>query len=229
VKPLHLKPHEARELLKGSALIVRPVEPQPPFHGHKEVWCHELDRYETDWGFFDEDREYVCPLGKPGSETWGRETYWMDWREPGVVVYDATPEWEIYRGNGEPVRSTTLDGQTMSREQSRDAMPPEFWARRSPATMPRWASRFPRLAIATARACRLSGLTEAECLAYGVRLHHSKICGEDVEWYATDGGLSHIFADAAMMEQWDRDYPKFPAASDPWVWAAMVERRTADV
>jgi hypothetical protein len=244
MKPLTLKPHESRRLAEaGNALIVRPVEPQPPFIGTAlfpavtSIQLHTLDRYETDWGFFDEDREYVCPFGKPGSETWGRETHWRDWREPGVVVYDATPELGEYRSNGELVRSTTLNGRLVPREQARDAMLPKFWTKRSPATMPKWASRFPRLIVATVRACRMSGLNNDEARAAGI---DDWLCHFDGRAYdnAEKQAIRHTkrldpFSPSVSLlgvfcAAWDRDYPKLPASADPWVFAVRVERRDAD-
>jgi hypothetical protein len=210
VKPLTLKPHEARQLEKGSVLIVRPVEPQPPFHGHKEVWCHELDRYETDWGFFDEDREYVCPLGKPGIETWGRETHWRRGHSSGWCGADPIePEWTTHKPIPE---DNGLSRSMLIRYE--DPGDPAHWQPRSPATMPKWASRFPRLVIATVRACRLSGLTRDEAASTGLRI--------------TVNAKEYMPGQGGFFAQWTRDYPKFPAASDPWVWMARVERRNAD-
>jgi hypothetical protein len=194
--PLTLKPHEARELLKGSALIVRPVKPQPEDGGSAAIELFLNDTPDLCIYDYRGDLSVISEFPfPPGSETWGRET----WSPDHARFYPNFPV--VYKADGYPHDDLIVDGKVWSDEQ--EAWYPFAW--RSPATMPRRASRFPRLAVATVRACRLSGLTIEERAATG-----------NTAWLA-------IFE-----PRWTRDNPKFPTASDPWVWAAMVERRDAD-
>jgi hypothetical protein len=209
VKPLHLKPHEARELLKGSALIVRPVEPQPKIDAEGVAWSFVADKTSFQLWTDGHSPRFApgsplyefCPL-KPGSETWGREKHWRRGvHSRRVNPANTSQVWKSFSLRGQPY------GEPIESVIRYEDPGPKFrlnWRERTAGQMPRWASRFPRLVVATSRVCRLLGLTIEERAATG-----------NTAWLA-------IFE-----PRWTRDYPKFPAASDPWVWAAMVERRAS--
>lgn len=143
-----LRDTEVRALLAdGTVQVRRPVKPQP----HE---CHNGDLIyrdrligsatpERSWSAHGpyEEAYGVCPFDAPGTVLWVCETWWSDRREPGVAVYDVTPEWGKYRDQVDPIRSTHPDETLTTREEARAAMLPKFWTEQPPSTMPAWASR----------------------------------------------------------------------------------------
>lgn len=123
------------------------------------------------------------PFGRTGDRVWGKEPYWRDWRDPGVVIYDATPEYGKYRNTGEIVRSTAPDGHQPTREECRAAMLPKFWSKNAASRMPRWAARIV-VEVVNVRAERLEKLTEADAGAEGfVAQYGLTACNEfALEW-----------------------------------------------
>lgn len=207
MKPLTLRPHEARHLARyGRCVVIRSVEPQPPFDGAKEIPLDSLDRYETDWGTYDEDREYKCPLGPPGSETWCREACLADGNVGPAskmsnhlvaIEYVADGARQLYETNDSIPLKWVIDAP----------------CKVLPSKMPRWASRFPDLVHAGSRLCRLSQVKPGECEEHGVKWHRGPLRA---------GHTNHV---SAMRSQWDRDNPRHPAAGDPWVWVGTIEKQ----
>jgi hypothetical protein len=134
-----------------------------------DYWRIDLDEPGT--AYLDDESgrlRIACPYGQPGDRLWVRETWWSDRREPGVAVYDATPEWGKYRDATEPIRSTHLDDTLTTREEARAAMLPKFWSKRPSIFMPRWASRL-TLIVKAVKIERLHEISTADCLAEGIR------------------------------------------------------------
>jgi hypothetical protein len=159
-----------------------------------------------------------CPYGQPGDRLWCREAFWTDRRDPGVVVYDATPEWGKYKNAAEPVRSTHPDETLTTRDEARRAMLPKFWSKRSPLFMPRWASRL-TLEITEVRVERVQAISEEDARAEGLDPMPST--------YTADFAL-HGYVDA-FAERWDElNGPRgFSWASNPFVWVIGFRRTDA--
>lgn len=199
MRPISLRPHEARQLAEaGEVLVVRPVNPQPtmPKAGWDGVYADPYN-HGPEWAFWlsdnrmTEPRTWACPLGPPGTKAWGREKHaqtmcedrgWSESSPDGAwPIYAADDaEWDVDR-----------------------------W--RSAAAMPRWASRFPSLVVASVRLCRLSGLDDDDR-----KLTRACRPGDPAN------PKLHLVDLVEFEEDWDRDNPKHPAASDPWVWAALL-------
>lgn len=137
---LILRADEVRALLeRGSASVVRPVEPQPPRHCNTpmfdrgEGWFYyDLDLSgDCEDQFPDDDAPLVCPLGLPGEVLWCAE--------PWAEVYD----------NGEgrvtvlrPTSKATQEALRRALYQATARVPANaalVW--RDADSMPAWASR----------------------------------------------------------------------------------------
>ena len=143
-----LRADEVRTLRDTGAVVVRrPVKPQPD----PESFVDQINEAPGWWelallpgGFEDGGclplRELRCPLGAPGDRLWGKEAYGR-YRGFGARVAADAPV--LYRADLDHCGQCPcmLDGEFV-RVSIR-----EPW--RSAATMPRWASRFPRLVVAS--------------------------------------------------------------------------------
>lgn len=162
LKPIVLRPHEARRLAEcGEVLVARAVKPQPTsWHGRIEV---EVDEEE---GFANVEAvspgmasrwTIRCPFGQVGERRWVRETAELQsicgWNVPGA-------ESELrYKGGG------------VQKFKRPNALPYDFSKAIGAACMPRWASRF--TVEAASIACR-QPTTEDKATIAGV---------EDGVWY----------------------------------------------
>lgn len=170
-----------------------------------------------------------CPYGKPGDLLWVKESHWRDWREPNVVIYDATPEWGKYRDEPFPVRSTNPDGHQPTREESRAAMLPKFWRRRSPMLMPRWASRL-TLQVVAIRIERVQDISEADAQAEGLQ---RPILSEGPVFDSPLGPLrthpqTGYYRDA-FAATWDEIHgEEHPWSANDRVWVVTFEKLAAD-
>lgn len=225
MKSLTLRPHEARRLAEaGRVVVIRAVEPQPPFDGAKEIPLDSLDRYETDWGTYDEDREYKCPFGPPGTRLWGRETWSPDHRD----FYPHFPI--VYKSDGIP-SDWEIEGGKVYSPEAKDWFPFQW---RSPATMQKWASRFPDLVNAGSRLCRLHGVTVDEMGHAGLTEYVIALDGRAYDNFerAACKATKRINPAATCVSKagefhamWDKDNPRHPAAGDPWVWVGVIEKQ----
>jgi hypothetical protein len=167
-----------------------------------------------------------CPYGGPGDRLWVRESFWTDRREPGVVIYDATPEWGKYRDMANPIRSTFPDDTEPSREEARRAMLPKFWSKKPARFMPRWASRL-TLEVQEVRVERVQEIDELGALDEGVQddgsvvgtMKESGKPPRTQEW--SEGEARDGFARA-----WDGINRErgFGWDLNPWVWVVTFRR-----
>jgi hypothetical protein len=170
-----------------------------------------------------------CPFGAPGDVIWVRETFQYngcetdaDGSESWHITYRADPQAEEHSGMG--------------------------W--RSPATMPRWASRI-TLEVTDVRVERLQDITEADAVAEGLLAREGDGAGPGpgYKWRGTgyhgagftksgeptfhtpgvNGRCSCAVggptpAQCAYREYWDARHGRGSWAANPWVWALTFRR-----
>ena len=245
MRPLTIRPHEARHLARhGRCTVIRAVEPQPAYPGiakfsyethpfapsmfrgtpaeglvvatESKAWVYE------DWSGNIVGDVGECPLGPPGSETWCRET----WQMSGL-------------GFGKPASfAKLLDRAAFHYRADDDGRWKSYWGGWRPATqMPIEASRFPRVVHVGTRLCRLSGISNDECRDHGIDDWLCKFDGRayDIAEKAAirhtkrfDPSVTCVTLRGVLCAAWNRDNPRHPAESDPWVWVGQIERMTGE-
>jgi len=138
-RPILFNGEMVRSILDGSKTQTRRVmKPQASTFAPSPIRCHELD--EGGYGFFDEERDYKSPYGKPGDRLWVRETHYVF----SAGYKDGRDRHIVYRAT-EP-----------------DA--PCGW---TPSIhMPRWASRI-TLEVVSVRVERVQDISEADAASEG--------------------------------------------------------------
>jgi hypothetical protein len=187
-----------------------------------DYWRIDLDEPGT--AYLDDESgrlRIACPYGQPGDRLWVRETWWSDRREPGVAVYDATPEWGKYRDATEPIRSTHLDDTLTTREEARAAMLPKFWSKRPSIFMPRWASRL-TLEVVAVGVERLQEISHEDAVAEGF--------GDHLREKTPDAPHGRTWGRLGFSQLWDFINGKRPGCSwdaNPFVWVVSFRRLEA--
>lgn len=191
MRPINLRPHEARQLAAtGRVLVVRPAKFIPD--DYPELFDDRSAKlFET---------HAESPFPEPGAKVWGREAWWQN----GYWACDYWHGWQ----------PSEVDNPDCGRRFDPPAPGYErHWRKRSAATMPRWASRFPSLVVESRRFCRLSGLDDND-------RKQTRVCRPD----DPANPKLHLVDLVEFEEDWDLYNPKHPAASDPWIWAALLRR-----
>ncbi len=85
---------------------------------------------------------------------------------------------------------------------------------RSPLFMPEWAARY-FIQITDVRPERLQEITEEDAMAEGCSLMVGVTAG---------GGMGLASAKYAYMKLWDSINPKYPWASNPWIWVYTFKK-----
>lgn len=163
----------------------------------------------------DYDGYASCPYGQPGDRLWVRET-WI----PG---YYHDPDGEggpmvsiIYAAdNGEAmVKAPSYElAEDWSCRYSEDGDPPP--ARRSPVSMPRWASRL-TMEITDVRVQRLQDISEEDCWSEGI---------EEVRYAGDEHGNLRGSVLEDFRALWDSiAKPGAKWDDNPWVWAISFKR-----
>jgi len=176
---------------------------------------HERE-YPYNLTFPDRDGDYrsaesLCKYGRIGGHLWVRESFY----QAGFWEEDETGTRHAWRG------SHTI---WYAEEEGNKTVRPGSIIRKIPSIhMPRWASRI-TLEITNIRVERLGDISEADCIAEGLKSWPH----EDAFAYGFDGGAPHGYATAtgayaALWEyingtgSWERDKEKF-------VWVIEFKR-----
>jgi hypothetical protein len=163
----------------------------------------------------------LSPFGAPGDllsvrETWAEFTDELTDATQGTVCYaaDSTAQWRC------------KPAATERRANGMSAYFPETAIKwRSPVTMPAWASRLTLLVI-DVRVQRVQDISEADAVASGL-LEWSDPPRVTKKYYgATKADVWETDPRKAFARLWDATWLKsgFGWDSNPWVWAANVER-----
>ena len=201
--PLHA--HEVRRLLiAGNVLVLRPIKPQPPWTTD-EVYCEDGTwRFDghADGHWYDtwpNDLGLRCPYGAPGSVAWVRETWFF-----------------AHAPNDESGQGYAISSDALGPVRWHPDLAPtrrgwcRTWHKRSPITMPRWASRCD-VTVLDARVLRINELSQDDESMAGFT--------DDIPAY------NHIH----FQNDWLRRYARRFTDNlwQIWVWAVTVRRNAA--
>lgn len=195
---------QVRALLAGATQVRVPVVPQPNRHlceGGNPQSLQPLEDGSWAWlcnacGY---DQEFRCPLGAAGDRLYCRET----WGELQAALYHSDAEGiNFIRRPDLPqyaavYRADFTDGEFI--------YSPKRW--RSPATMPRWASRL-ILEVVEVRAQR-----GVEVLVLDIEAEGIPVSGKP-----SPGADQVVAAVADFENSWDRQYAKRGLAWSPSIW-----------
>lgn len=213
-----LKEWEVRAFLdKRKTLIVRPMKPQPnPFPcwwPHEQVtpsgaWVGNTWHWASE-SHFVKGTVDLCPFGTVGDRLIGKETWWH---------YKLT---EIEQAGF--VGGTILKGRhadVYGYHPNLDFRPYDYpiWKKRSPALMPRWASRF-LFDVISVRVMRVQDVREDDVRELGFNF----VSGSYEADCFTPNERTRRMRDNFSV-QWSADFPKYPYDSNPWIWIAEVRR-----
>ena len=186
---INLTAHEAAAFQRGATMLVMECKPQPRPPAGVTIMPHALDNGR--FGFFDDDRDYVCPFGKPGDLLIGREAW--GYRGQSVAIGHPLRVFDIaYKADGSrwsfrlyPDEAYGLPGQRLRNDdepyEAYDQYLNEFWDMwLSAARMPQWAARVRRI-VESVSLNRCQELTEGEIEAagYDFREHNAKLWAEN--------------------------------------------------
>lgn len=239
-RPINLKPWEARAFALGNKTrITRVVKPQPVRKREVElepgdvIWTGvDLVRLENPRGRNKaaagllNARTFQPPLGQPGDEIWGRETwrpviqhagtgYSGSYQGVGLVDYRATTPQLLKTKVIYPMGQCPSDWSSITWGKS---MPENEW--RPSTQMPRWASRTVHT-IKSIRVQRVQKTTEADAIAEGIErpiISPTHIDGVPV--HPLTGEYRDGFA-----RQFDIDNGIGSWDANPWVWVYELERK----
>lgn len=243
-RPIIFSGPMVRAILEGRKTQTRRViKPQP-----SDAWMREA---VTDWSEYykptrvglkkylwichpTENKEIVCPYGKPGDRLWVRETFVLeqdvDENEPPfsdgrplMRNNDMEAEWAWLRPHyraTDPTPELSCEGaphQCDGREPCCHWKPSIF--------MPRWASRI-TLEITNIRVQRIQGISEADAIAEGVRQLR-----DGSGTYAGREGPGDLVtpwltAKEAFADGWNSINAKrgYSWESNPWVWVITFKK-----
>lgn len=164
-----------------------------------------------------------CPYGMAGDRLWVRENVWRDIRDPGVAIYDATPEYGVYQNQPNlPVRSSgphsTIREWKPTREESRAAMLPKFWKLKPSIHMPRWASRLTLVRSKNRPPERLQAISEDDARREGAETapgHGVYPSARAARVQSYREGFRLLYQRIHGAKEWDRN---------PWVWPIEFAR-----
>lgn len=219
-RPIIMTGESVRAILDGRKTQTRRViKPQPP------AWATDLQPNVGPWVSFHGDHPEDgpsmwtprCPYGKPGDLLWVRETHWRNTHPDRVFVEQAA-----FERHDKPDR-IWLNGQRSEHTRDRTALIDEsgkvlgydWWVKRSPIFMPKWAARI-WLRVTDLRVERVQEISEADAIAEGC---------PPASYVRTD--ISRRLDDyrSGFAAQWDTINAKrgFGWDANPWVWVVTFE------
>lgn len=231
-----LREHEVLHLLKhGTVDLWRLVEPQPfeDFHRGAEyqginengdhLWYPAGDSDDmSDAAYDSDDGLRKPPFGPTGGECWGAETwqavhfstdpdtgYADDWWHSVEIPAEPKPVDGILY---EPFWTIVYKADPQHESHIEDRGFP--W--RSPATMPRWASRFQSLTITAQEMRRAATVTEAEAEAAGG-------VTDDLGYWSFGTDYRAIPYGLAFADDWNARNPAHPFDTNPHAWRVTLE------
>ncbi|KAB8062085.1 hypothetical protein GCN74_03390 [Janthinobacterium sp. FT14W] len=208
-KPILFSAPMVRALLDGSKTQTRRImKPQPvaiPSEPGKHWWpsnaAQSMIRIEDSFQKYPSIFDDACPHGGPGSQLWGRETWYCDHFEVQKGPYLEVPkarELLVYRADN---------------ERPYEAEQPAW---RPSIHMPRWASRI-LLEIVSVRVERLEDCSDADARAEGTPGGHGII--PSYNYNATPSEhFMHLWESINGVGSW---------AANPWVWVIEFKRVTS--
>lgn len=158
------------------------------------------------------EQRLQCPFGRAGDALIGKEAW------QSVLSSQFCEPLERYLKGGPAVGGFGAIYRATPRDDYR------CYGWRSAACMPLWAARF-KWCVGRVWVERAQDVSEADAMATGIEsVSPCGGCGEN-RWRNCVGCL-HPWNDnprIAHRHQWNRDWPKAPWESNPWVWCAELE------
>lgn len=208
MKPYNAKSWEVRAFLNGEkTAIVLPIKPQPPlFIDQMGFTAFTPVGHISGRGYW---------KGVPGEEGYGEKFYKMPYEVGDSIYVRETCELVLPDCEGDPIRVLYSDG--AKQDTPKDCHGIIDWvngrAKRSSATMPKWASRI-TLTVVEVKAVRLHDLGTSQIGMAGISVDPSHYTFNN--W--------KIEMKSAMKYLWNDRYAKQGLGWDanPWVWLVKV-------
>lgn len=236
IRPITMHPNEIREAIAGRLrLLLRPVHPQPVM-GERGGWYPRApaqpfrDGPERHYASESHMRRGLAadfgPVA-PGDRLWVRETWGIGCRP---CPLQGSRDGIEYRADEELLEgSELLPLYAVANGPDLGDMRPGW---RSPATMPRWASRL-LVEVEAIRPRRLHELSDEDAQQAGVERRASS--DPRYIWLgaperrgghrAHDIAFCHQTAHQALLTHWDhRHRVQAPSAGNPWAWEITIKR-----
>lgn len=220
VKSIILNPREAKAYAAGTLTQLRRVcKPQPeefvqtttvhtPKHPapYMDSYCSEPKTVSNPRGMSDlwcwwttdnrPDCNFIkCPYGAPSDKLALRET----WGIPDGAYPGTAAEYVSYRSDESTWHCHTNDAPLHRKSKCSGYISPAAW--NSPVTMPLWAVRWHPV-ITAVRLERVQDMSGGDAVACGIQ-------STPLAWH--------------YIHQFDRDNPRTPWESNPWVWVIDME------
>ena len=193
-----------------------PIKLQPIIPFGTKAKTHDLENGK--YGFFDENRDYACPYGRPGDRLWVKETWAID-ATFGLLTDTSKDFGEFYY---ELIYKADNTSREIEFKGSVDQNPylkyydiqRDGW--NSPIYMPKWASRI-RLEITNIKVERIQDISIKDILAEGIEhiVNEIQFDTEYKTWLRNE-----------FKKLWDSTYitKGFGWNTNCWVWVIEFRR-----
>lgn len=214
MKPYNAKAWEVRAFLDGEkTLIALPIKPQPPeFIDEMGFTVFTPKGHISGRGYW---------KGVPGDEGYGEKFFKMPYQVGDLIYVRETCELVLPDCEGDPIQVLYSDG--AKQDTPKDCPAIIDWingeAKRSPAQMPKWASRI-TLTVVEVKAVRLHDLTGDEIRHIGIDAYDPFCDGCD----CLCANYCKAYGQKNFTGPWNDRYAKQGLGWDanPWVWLVKV-------
>lgn len=218
-RPILFTPENAQAIAEGRKTMTRRIiKPQPTAQFMPHVGLYSPTRVDRDgdafpapetYGAWDENEEYPCPYGRPGTRLWVRHTVWM--RQP-------VDDWQPHCWN--PVTKTLIwkDSDETALEQIEERQ----WKKIPGIHMPRWAGSTV-LELTGVRVERLQEISEEDAVAEGVEWRDN---GLGISQWTHDGRTWFDYAVDCYRHLYESINGPDSWARNDWVWVLEFRRVT---
>lgn len=191
MKRLCLTTEQVKTLQDGEVLVLLPIKPQPK---------HRIEAVKAEWA-----EDYPLTVGHDFVIDRG---YWANGKLLNRLI-----------DYPYPVGSEVWIGEAWAKIgeyclYKADGITDNLW--RSPATMPKWASRYTGI-VKEAGVQQVQNISQKSMIAYGVSLDKAvRMCPILSDQEVTEDIYSQFIT------SWNSHNPKYPWESNPWVWKLLI-------
>ena len=195
MKRLCLTTEQVKTLQDGEVLVLLPIKPQPK---------HRIEAVKAEWA-----EDYPLTVGHDFVIDRG---YWANGKLLNRLI-----------DYPYPVGSEVWIGEAWAKIgeyclYKADGITDNLW--RSPATMPKWASRHTGI-VKEAGVQQVQDINSNDIHNMGFRRKKIPFLDDSYGYKLRDGGYNPN-SKIAFAEDWNSRNPKYPWESNPWVWKLLI-------